>query len=256
MRTDVYPAMVDVDRWMIDELRIGLRQMMENARRNLARLVIDLAAPGRVAIVCGPGGNGGGGMVAARHLANSGVDVVVTTSRPGAELSGVPARQHDILRRMGVETSPKVAAADVMIDARLLPAGRAAWSRRRPDRAAGGRRGRRPRHAERPGRHIGKRTRVGGRSRRDDDARTAQDRAVRSAAGRHALPRRHLRAPVGHGAVRTVRARLLAVVDRPCGVGVGRWDHAVSTIATSIPWCPPRQLPGVASGPAPRAENG
>lgn len=272
MRTDVYPAipgaaigwltsaqMVDVDRLMIDELRIGLLQMLENAGRNLARLVIDLAAPGRVATVCGPGGNGGGGMVAARHLANAGVDVVVTTSRPGAELSGVPARQHDILRRMGVGTSRNVVAADVTIDALLgyslrgAPRGRVAdliaqqagASVVALDTPSG------------PGRHIGKRTRVGGRSRGDDDARTAQDRAARSAAGRHAQPRRHLRAPVGHGAVRAVRARLLAVVDRPCDVGVERWDHCVNDRHEhSVVIVHHASYWGVASSPATRAENG
>lgn len=130
MRTDSVPTvdadaigwltandMVEVDRQMIEELRIGLLQMMENAGRTLARLVIALGAPDRVAVACGSGGNGGGGMVAARHLVNAGVDVVVTLSREDAELSGVPAHQLDILRRMGVETSPQVVHADATIDA-------------------------------------------------------------------------------------------------------------------------------------------
>lgn len=117
---------------MTEDLRIALLQMMENAGRSLARLVLELAAPDRVAIACGSGGNGGGGMVAARHLANADVDVVVTTSRPGADLAGVPAQQFDILRRMGVPTSADIGAADVRIDALLgyslrgAPRGRAA----------------------------------------------------------------------------------------------------------------------------------
>lgn len=110
---------VEVDRVMIEDLRIDLLQMMENAGRALARLVLDLAAPGRVAVAAGTGGNGGGGMVAARHMANAGVDVIVTTTRPADALSGVPARQFDILRRMGVATVDVVADADVVIDAVL-----------------------------------------------------------------------------------------------------------------------------------------
>ncbi len=111
--------MVEVDRVMVEDLRIALLQMMENAGRNLARLVLDLAAPARVAVACGSGGNGGGGMAAARHLANAGVDVVVTLSRPAEVLAGVPARQFDILRRMGVATGADVVDADVSVDAVL-----------------------------------------------------------------------------------------------------------------------------------------
>ena len=66
--------MVEVDRIMIDQLHIELLQMMENAGRSLARLVLDLTAPATVTVYAGSGGNGGGGLVAARHLANAGVD--------------------------------------------------------------------------------------------------------------------------------------------------------------------------------------
>jgi NAD(P)H-hydrate epimerase len=64
--------MVEVDRVMIDDLHIELLQMMENAGRNLARLVLDLVRPASVAVAAGSGGNGGGGLVAARHLTNAG----------------------------------------------------------------------------------------------------------------------------------------------------------------------------------------
>ncbi len=107
--------MVEVDRVMIDDLHIELLQMMENAGRNLARLVLDAAAPVRAAVVAGPGGNGGGGMVAARHLSNAGVEVVLTLARN--DLTGVPAHQFDGLARMGVATSDEVVEADVTIDA-------------------------------------------------------------------------------------------------------------------------------------------
>ena len=124
--------MIEVDRVMIEDLRIELLQMMENAGRNLARLVLDRFTPNRVVVVVGSGGNGGGGMVAARHLANAGVDVSVASTRPANELSGVPAHQFDILRRMGVERVLDVRDADVIVDAvigyslRGAPAGRSA----------------------------------------------------------------------------------------------------------------------------------
>ncbi len=109
--------MIEVDRVMIEDLHIELLQMMENAGRNLARLVLDLASPDRVAVAAGPGGNGGGGLVAARHLANAGVEVIVTTTNPPGELSPTAAHQLDILHRMGVSTSKTVADCDIAIDA-------------------------------------------------------------------------------------------------------------------------------------------
>ena len=124
-------AMIEVDRVMIEDLKIELMQMMENAGRNLARLVLDIFDPASVRVYAGSGGNGGGGMVAARHLANAGVDVGLTLSRDPNDLSGVPAHQLDILRRMEIEPSAP-SNADVAIDAligyslRGAPRGRSA----------------------------------------------------------------------------------------------------------------------------------
>ena len=109
-------AMVEVDRVMIEDLHIGLIQMMENAGRNLARVVLDVHAPQTVAVAAGSGGNGGGGLVAARHLHNAGVEVAVTLTRDG--FSGVPGHQLDVLQRMGVTVGTgDLPRADVVIDA-------------------------------------------------------------------------------------------------------------------------------------------
>ena len=117
--------MIEVDRIMIEGLHIELMQMMENAGRNLARLVLDgldAERPARVVVFAGSGGNGGGGLVAARHLLNAGVDVAVVLSRPATELRGVPRHQLDILERMHAtishESMPWEAnGIDVVIDA-------------------------------------------------------------------------------------------------------------------------------------------
>ena len=114
--------MIEVDRIMIDELHIELVQMMENAGRNLARLVVDRYDPATVVVLAGSGGNGGGGLVAARHLANHGVSVQVTTSRPGPEIAGIPGHQFDILARMadakaGITITNEPTSSDVVIDA-------------------------------------------------------------------------------------------------------------------------------------------
>jgi NAD(P)H-hydrate epimerase len=109
--------MIEVDRVMISDLHIELIQMMENAGRALARVVLEAATPTSVAVAAGSGGNGGGGLVAARHLANAGVEVVVTTTRPRSRMNPVPAHQLDILERMGVELRSEIPEADLVIDA-------------------------------------------------------------------------------------------------------------------------------------------
>ena len=109
--------MLEVDRAMVEDLRIELIQMMENAGRNLAQLVVDLFAPSTVTVLAGSGGNGGGGLVAARHLANRGVDVSVTLARPALAMGPVPAHQLQIVERMGLPVRTKAGHADVVIDA-------------------------------------------------------------------------------------------------------------------------------------------
>lgn len=94
--------MREVDRIMTDDIGIDLVRMMENAGKSLAELSIRLFDPDRVVVLAGSGGNGGGGLVAARHLANRGRAVNVVLAGPAARLTGVPAEQHGILRRMGV----------------------------------------------------------------------------------------------------------------------------------------------------------
>ena len=98
--------MREVDRLMVEEYGIVLLQMMENAGRNLARLAATLSAGARdrsVLVLAGKGNNGGGGMVATRHLSNMGGRVRVILPVADRELTDVPAHQASILRRMGVE---------------------------------------------------------------------------------------------------------------------------------------------------------
>ena len=97
--------MREVDRLMVEEYGIVLLQMMENAGRGLASLVASLTArtPSRVLLLAGTGNNGGGGMVAARHLINMGSDVSILLSGTQEQLVDVPAHQASILRKMGIE---------------------------------------------------------------------------------------------------------------------------------------------------------
>src|SRR6516162_4624167 len=93
--------MVEVDRAMIEDYRIELVQMMENAGRNLAHLArtrfLDGDPRGRpVVVLAGGGGNGGGALVAARRLANWGANVVVALGQPAQRMTPVSAHQLDI----------------------------------------------------------------------------------------------------------------------------------------------------------------
>ena len=99
--------MREVDRLAVEDYRILLIQMMENAGRNLARLARRRFLGGNprgreVLVLAGKGGNGGGGLVCARRLHNWGANLHVTTTTPLAEFRGVPENQLGILQRMGV----------------------------------------------------------------------------------------------------------------------------------------------------------
>jgi len=69
----------EVDRIATEELRIPSLLLMENAAIGIAAIALGMGpfGSGRVAIVCGPGNNGGDGLAAARHLSNRGLDVRV-----------------------------------------------------------------------------------------------------------------------------------------------------------------------------------
>ena len=88
--------MKEVDRIAIEETGPNLYQMMENAGRNLAAMTIRLLGPDwrddTIVVLVGTGGNGGGGICGARHLANRGGEVVVVVSDE-ARLHEVPAQQ-------------------------------------------------------------------------------------------------------------------------------------------------------------------
>jgi NAD(P)H-hydrate epimerase len=96
--------MRDVDRVAVEDVGLQLLQMMENAGRILAWHVRDVR-DGDVVIVAGSGGNGGGGLVCARHLVNRDIPVRVILDRPPAELSGAAAHQQQILDEMSVSVT-------------------------------------------------------------------------------------------------------------------------------------------------------
>ncbi len=116
--------MIEVDRLMIEEYHIGLIQMMENAGRSLASLAKHLLGGDlnnkRILVLSGKGNNGGGGMVAARHLHNWGAQVQVFLAGTVDELKPIPAQQWQILQALGLtQKADQPTTADLIIDAMI-----------------------------------------------------------------------------------------------------------------------------------------
>lgn len=115
--------MAEVDRLMIEAYEITLLQMMENAGRNLAeqasRMLAGDLTRRHVIVLCGAGNNGGGGMVAARHLHNRGAHVQAVLAARSGRLKEVPAHQWRILNAMHLtaHSSTISETPDLVIDA-------------------------------------------------------------------------------------------------------------------------------------------
>ena len=112
-----------VDRVAVGEIGLDLRRMMEHAGRGLAEAVLEVQSSNRsddpVAVLAGNGGNGGGGLACARHLANRDLPVRVVLDRARAEVDGVTAEQLSILEAMDVPVESADDDSDLDIDAAL-----------------------------------------------------------------------------------------------------------------------------------------
>jgi NAD(P)H-hydrate epimerase len=134
--------MAEVDRLATDVYGINLLQMMEQAGSHLASVAAQEAGGDlrerSILVAVGPGNNGGGGLAAARHLANRGARVRVILARPARRLSEAGRHQLATLLEMGVsccmavyditdaEIDEELARADLVIDAVLGYRGRGA----------------------------------------------------------------------------------------------------------------------------------
>jgi NAD(P)H-hydrate epimerase len=103
--------MIEVDRAMMEDYKIELIQMMENAGRNLAhlsriRFLKNNPVGKQIVVLAGTGGNGGGALVAARRLSNWGANITVIISQPPQKFTTIPGHQLDILKRMNIPVYP------------------------------------------------------------------------------------------------------------------------------------------------------
>ena len=104
-----------VDQIMVEDLGIDVVRMMEHAGAHLARIARERFSPSSVTILAGRGNNGGGGLVAARHLRNREVDVTVVLLTD--DLREITAAQADIARAMGIRFADEPDEADLVVDA-------------------------------------------------------------------------------------------------------------------------------------------
>jgi NAD(P)H-hydrate epimerase len=97
--------MAEVDRIMVNELKVPVDLMMEHAGLSLARLAVALSTRQNpdFYIVAGSGNNGGGGLVAARRLHNWKYNVTVIIPKGYPSLREVPMTQLMRLQSMGIE---------------------------------------------------------------------------------------------------------------------------------------------------------
>src|SRR6187399_3621813 len=124
--------MRDADRQTIDEIGIPSMVLMENAGRQVVAALeaaYDDLPDKQVAVLCGPGNNGGDGFVVARTLLQAGHDVAVFLVGRAADVSGDARINLDILGRLGhtlVEIGNEqewelhasdVSACDLVVDA-------------------------------------------------------------------------------------------------------------------------------------------
>ncbi len=93
-----------VDRIAMEEYGLGILQMMENAGRNLAGNAIEMlgAEAGTITVLAGAGGNGGGGICAARHLHNRGYDIRLVLDKEPDRLGSAASTQFGIVQAAGL----------------------------------------------------------------------------------------------------------------------------------------------------------
>lgn len=109
------------DAWAIDDLGLPSLELMERAGHGLAEAVMGLVPEGPVAVVCGPGNNGGDGFVVARLLALWGREVRVLLVGDHERQTPDARANHDRLEPAMVQpfTPAGLHGAAVVVDALL-----------------------------------------------------------------------------------------------------------------------------------------
>lgn len=117
-----------VDRVAVDEIGIPGAVLMERAGMGAASEILQwFPEQRRVAVVCGPGNNGGDGFVAARHLAAAGRAVTVLLVEAESKIRREPRVFLEVLKKLDIPVErvnvtawrTKLADFDLIVDAML-----------------------------------------------------------------------------------------------------------------------------------------
>jgi len=109
--------MAAVDRLLVEEIGVGILQLMEVAGHAVAAFARDRFLGGdvagrRVLVLAGAGNNGGDGLVAARYLHAWGADIAVRLATAPESLRDPAAHQFRALAALGVPVAPPPAPTD------------------------------------------------------------------------------------------------------------------------------------------------
>ena len=110
-----------VDDIVVKKYKLQIKQMMENAGRNVARWIASELKPRRVVVLYGKGNNGGDALCAARHLKIYGCDITINPAFQSIGNVDVE-NQLSILKQMNIipqSDMPKLDNGDVIIDGLL-----------------------------------------------------------------------------------------------------------------------------------------
>jgi NAD(P)H-hydrate epimerase len=121
-------AVLDVHRMAeADRLTVAsgtsISELMENAGRAVALEIATRWPAQAVVVLCGPGGNGGDGLVAARHLADAGWTVQVALLGARADLRGAARVNADRWAGPVAELAPAVLAGNSLVVDAIFGAG-------------------------------------------------------------------------------------------------------------------------------------
>ncbi len=115
MRIVTNEEMKKIDRWAQRDLGIPSAVLMENAGRGCVDLLSQYRSLRdlRVLVVCGPGNNGGDGLVIARHARNRGCTVQVLLTIPARALAGDALVNYQIARRSSFDLQTNAGPAEL-----------------------------------------------------------------------------------------------------------------------------------------------
>ncbi len=111
--------MEELERLMVEKYRVSSEVLMELAGERIADVIRERFSGNlKIAFICGKGGNGGDGFVAARRLESYGYDVQAYTPFEEKELSRLTGRKMKSYNEVG-EMSIDFPSANVYVDALL-----------------------------------------------------------------------------------------------------------------------------------------